>query len=272
MARCPFQGFAAQVLGALDDDPRTDDVPDRREEGILTHEALAAAFTAASPLFRARPRDAGAIERAATAAAEGVLARGGGAIVRAALDRIRLEVAKVVELAIEDEDWDFTLAEQSFGDASGWPALVLANTDTRVALRGRIDRIDVAHDASVVRAIDYKRRVSLPPLSDLGSTSIQVPIYALVARSALGAAKAYGQYLSTVSPAPRSTTAFDARFADIVAPSADGSSEISRAVLEHVRTLRAGGIAPRPSAPKWCGQCGLDGACRRPRFAVTEPE
>jgi len=274
MARCAFQGFAAQVLGAQDDDPRTDDVPDRREEGIRAHEALAAAFTAIAPLLRVRPRDRDAIERGAMAAAEAVLVRGGSAAVRAAHARIQLEVAKVVDLAIDDNEWDFVLAEQSFGDGAGvtqggWPAFVVADGETRVSLRGRIDRIDVASDASAVRAIDYKRRVSLPPITDLGSTAIQVPIYALVARSALGAAIAYGRYLSTVSPAQRSTPAFDARFADLVTAAADGSTEASRSVLELVRSLRAGEIAPRPSAAKWCAQCGLDGACRRPRFAVT---
>src|SRR5947209_16057148 len=29
------------------------------------------------------------------------------------------------------------------------------------------------------------------------------------------------------------------------------------------------GETPVPAAPKWCASCGLDGACRRPRFAVT---
>jgi hypothetical protein len=208
------------------------------------------------------------------AAAEAVLVRGGSAAVRAAHARIQLEVAKVVDLAIDDNEWDFVLAEQSFGDGAGvtqggWPAFVVADGETRVSLRGRIDRIDVASDASAVRAIDYKRRVSLPPITDLGSTAIQVPIYALVARSALGAAIAYGRYLSTVSPAQRSTPAFDARFADLVTAAADGSTEASRSVLELLRSLRAGEIAPRPSAAKWCAQCGLDGACRRPRFAVT---
>jgi RecB family exonuclease len=208
------------------------------------------------------------------AAVEPILARGGSAVVRAAHARIQLEVAKVIALAIDDDDWDFALAEQGFGDdarlpTEAWPAFVIADGETRVALRGRIDRIDVARDASAVRAIDYKRRVSLPPIADLGSTAIQVPIYALVAQSALGAATAYGRYLSTVSPAERSTAAFDARFADLVTASADGSTEASRAVLELVRSLRAGEVAPRPSAAKWCAQCGLDGACRRPRFAVT---
>jgi len=272
MARCAFQGFAAQVLGALDDDPRTDDVPGRREEGILTHEALAAAFTAAAPLFRERPRDRKAIERAASVAADAVLALGGRAIVRASLDRISLEVANIVALAVTDEDWDFAVAEQGFGDTTTWPAFVVESATTRVALRGRIDRIDIARGVSAVRAIDYKRRVSLPPTTDLGGAAIQVPIYALVARRALGATEARGRYLSTVSPARSSTTTFDARFAELVEPSADGSTEASRFVVEIVRALRAGEIEPRPSAAKWCAQCGLDGACRRPRFAGTSAD
>ncbi len=268
LARCGYQGFAAQVLGALDDDPRTDDVPDRREEGILTHEALAAAFTAAAPLFRERPRDRDAIERAARAAADGVLARDGAMVVRASLDRIRLEVQNLVALAIDDEAWDFFAAEQGFG-RDGWPAFVVEDEHTRVALRGRIDRVDVAHDGSSVRAIDYKRRVTLPAIADLGGAAIQVPIYALVAQRALKTPSVHGRYLSTISPARSSTKAFDDRFAAVVRASPDGSSEASRMVIELVRALRAGDIAPRPSSSKWCEQCGLDGACRRPRFAMA---
>lgn len=270
IARCPFQGFAAQVLGALDDDPRADDTPDRREEGILAHEALGAAFVAAAPLWTARPRDAVAIERVAMQAADAALARSGGALVRAALDRIRLEVARIVTLAIEDDTWDFAFAERSFGaDGDEWPAFIVADASGRVALRGRIDRVDRSHDQVAVRAIDYKRRVSLPAIQELGGTAIQVPIYALVAQRALGASAARGRYLSTVSPARASTAAFDERFAELVAPESDGSTQATRAALELVLAIRRGEIAPRPEAPKWCASCGLDGACRRPRFAVT---
>jgi hypothetical protein len=268
IARCPFQGFAAQLYGALDDDPRTDDAPDRREEGILAHEALGAAFTAAAALWPARPRDRGAIEVAARAASNAVLARSGGALVRASLDRIRLEVERIVALAIDDEDWNFAWAERGFGNAGDeWPALVLEDARGRVALRGRIDRLDTARDA--VRAVDYKRRVSLPAIVELGASAIQVPLYAIVARRGLGVRDAQGRYLSTISPAKNATTSFQDRFDALVAEDASGGSEATRAALDRIHTLRAGDVAPVPTAPKWCASCGLDGACRRPRFAVT---
>ena len=276
IARCPFQGFAAQLFGALDDDPRTDDAPDRREEGILAHEALGAAFTAAAPLWPARPRDRAAIEEAARIASNAILARAGGALVRASLDRIRLEVDRIVALAIDDEDWDFAYAERGFGNAGDeWPALVLEDARGRVALRGRIDRLDTALPARAgeaprsVRAVDYKRRVSLPAIVELGASAIQVPLYAIVARRGLGAKDARGRYLSTISPAKSATSSFDERFAALVEEDASGSTEATRAALDRVHTLRAGDVAPVPAAPKWCASCGLDGACRRPRFAVT---
>jgi RecB family exonuclease len=272
MARCKFQGFAAQVLKAVDDDPRLRDDPDRREEGILTHEALGAAFTAAEPYFRVRPRDRDAIERAARTASDAVLARSGSAAVQAGLDRIRVEVANIVSLAIDDDAWNFALAEQGFGNREDeWPAFVIEDAETHVALRGRIDRIDVhaAANASRVRAIDYKRRVSMPPTVELGQAALQVPIYALVAQRALGTVEAQGRYLSTVRPARTSTPLFDARMAELLMPRPDGTTEETRVVLETIRAVRAGDVTPRPIAPKWCAQCGLDGACRRPRFAVT---
>jgi len=268
IARCPFQGFAAQLFGALDDDPRTDDAPDRREEGILAHEALGAAFTAAAPLWPARPRDRSAIEEAARAASNAVLARAGGALVRASLDRIRLEVDRIVSLAIDDEEWNFAYAERGFGNAGDeWPALVLEDARGRVALRGRIDRLDTAPGA--VRAVDYKRRVSLPAIVELGASAIQVPLYAIVARRRLGVKDARGRYLSTISPAKSATSAFDERFAALVGEDATGATEATRVALDRVHMLRAGDVAPVPAAPKWCASCGLDGACRRPRFAVT---
>ena len=267
-AKCKFQGFAAQVLGAREGDVRADDVPDRREEGILAHEALGAAFTAVGALWKARPRDSVAIEDAARRATDAVLVREGGGLIKATLDRLRLEVLALVALAIDDEDWDFTLAEQPFGDERGWAALVVDDGVSHVALRGRIDRVDVAHDGTAVRAVDYKRRVSLPAIVDLGAGAIQVPLYALVARERLDVASASGRYVSTVKPA-RISAAFDERLADLVARDEAGASEASRTVLAIMSAVRSGDVAPRPSSPKWCAACGLDGACRRPRFAIT---
>ncbi len=222
---------------------------------------------------RSGPRDraiATRFERAALPAADAVLARSGGALVRAALDRIRLEVARLVALAVEDEPWDFAFAERGFGSAGDeWPAFVVSGEGGRVSLRGRIDRLDRSHDGAAVRAIDYKRRVQPPAIADLGSTAIQVPIYAIVAQRALGVAVARGRYVSTVSPAKNSTTAFDERFDALVATAPDGSTEATRGALERVLAIRRGLVAPQPEAPKWCASCGLDGACRRPRFAVT---
>jgi hypothetical protein len=243
-------------------------VPDRREEGILTHEALSAAFTAAGTLWRERPRNREAIERAAATAIESVLSRGGSAVVLAALDRIRVEVALVVASAIDDEAWDFEVAEQPFGSGSvsAWPALVVERDGVRVALRGRIDRVDASHPRSDARAIDYKRSVSLPPIVELGRTALQVPLYALVAQRALGARAANGRYVSTVKPSLVAKS-FDERLGQLVSPDGDGSCAVTRTVVGLTESLRHGDITPRPSTPKWCAQCPFDGACRRPRFS-----
>ncbi|HEY2369865.1 MAG TPA: PD-(D/E)XK nuclease family protein, partial [Polyangiaceae bacterium] len=148
-----------------------------------------------------------------------------------------------------------------------------------VAFRGRIDRVDVSAKRDVtigndvapdaVRAVDYKRRVSLPAIVELGASAIQVPLYAIVARRGLGVMDARGRYLSTISPAKNATSSFDDRFAELVAEDATGGSEVTRAALDRIHALRSGDVAPVPTAAKWCAACGLDGACRRPRFAVT---
>ena len=123
---------------------------------------------------------------------------------------------------------------------------MLEDARGRVALRGRIDRVDVSAKRDVandntardaVCAVDYKRRVSLPAIADLGHAAIQVPLYAIVAQRALGARSAHGRYLSTLSPRPV-TSQFEDRFAALVAAAPDGSTEATRAALDAIHALR----------------------------------
>ena len=191
---------------------------------------------------------------------------------RAALDRIRTEVARIVSLAIEDETWDFAFAERGFGNAGDeWPALVIE----RGALTPHAARTNRSRRSSHTtnppsRAIDYKRRVSLPAIVDLGVTAIQIPLYAIVAQRALGVARRSRSLPLDGEPRAFGDAAFDARFAELVArTSQTARRKRRRFAIDSVLALRDGDIGPQPSAPKWCAQCGLDAACRRPRFAVT---
>jgi RecB family exonuclease len=276
IARCPFQGYAAAVLGARER-RRHRDLPDAREEGTLVHEALAAAFRATAPLWRARPRDSVAILDGAIAASRVALGcdRAASALRRIALDRALADVHAVVEWSLADDGWDFALAEQAFGDdsSSAWPALFLEHAGTALHLRGRIDRVDRAPGDSVraVRVVDYKRskRRALD-VAGLGVTDLQVPLYARAAAGHVGASIATGLYLPTGArdlPGFEPKDSFALRWSELFEEDG-GIARIERRALDLVRALRQGALAPLPEDERACATCPFDGACRRPRFAI----
>ena len=203
-ATCPFQGFAAQILHARRERP-VRELPDRRESGTLIHRALAAAFIATATLWAERPRRAAEIRARADEAVEAILRRESLAspLRRLALARVRDAVRAVVTWSLEDEAWDFALAEQTFGDSrSGWPALVLEEGGVRLALRGSIDRVDMGHGRAAVRAIDYKTspRAAESGMRALGETAFQIALYARTACDALKGAERAGLYLGATRP------------------------------------------------------------------------
>jgi RecB family exonuclease len=273
IARCPFQGYAAAVLGARER-RRHRDLPDAREEGTLVHEALAAAFRATAPLWRVHPRDSEVIVDGALTAARIALGceRAASALRRIALDRALADVRAVVEWSLTDDGWDFALAEQAFGDdvPGAWPALLLEHAGTALHLRGRIDRVDRAPGGGV-RVVDYKRskRRALD-VAGLGVTDLQVPLYARAAAGHLGASYASGLYLPTGArdlPGFEPRDAFPVRWSELLEEDG-GLARIERRALDLVRALREGALAPLPDDERACTICPFDGGCRRPRFAI----
>jgi len=272
IAACPFQGFASQVLRARAP-AVVSELPDAREAGEIVHDALAHVFDATAELWRARPRDRASIETRARAAYDDFLARAPSAssIRRIALDRVRADVAAVVAWSLADDAWDFAHAEKSFGAPNDeWPAVVIDDGVVRIALRGTIDRVDVAHDARAVRAIDYKSSAAtaLDAGKRLGETTFQVAIYARAA--ARGAAEIAGLYLPARARAlaeHRASRAHDEAWKRAHAD-AGGRAAIDVRALDVVRALRSGDVMPRPYAEAACTRCDLDGGCRKPRFAI----
>lgn len=279
LARCPFMGYAHAVLGARDADVR-DEVPDAREEGNVLHEALAAAFTAVAAEWPRRPRSAErVIEKGMEAAATALAALDGASPMRAVV-RLRVldAVRAVMAEALADEEWDFLAAEQPFGMHSrasvreAWPAFELADGDDALRLRGTIDRVDRAHRGAGVRVTDYKRSLSTvrSAASGLGTSAIQVPLYAVVAERNLGA-PATGRYLPTqprdlhVKPSSKAK----ARMEELIAHTPGSLSSIEARALELVRALRAGRFVPTPTDEAQCTFCSVSGGCRKPRFAMA---
>lgn len=275
-AQCPFKGYAHAVLAAREGEEQRE-LPDAREEGNLGHEALAAAFVATRVEWALRPRDAARIMAKGLAAAEEALAKSAGhaplrAIVRL---RVRESVRAVLLRALEDETWDFALAEQAFGRDKKWPEFAASGAGSSASggaelwLRGSVDRIDRAHDGSSVRVIDYKRSKSTvqSSMQSLGEAAIQVPVYAAVARRNLSL-PATGIYLPTqprdlAAPSPRPKE-------DRVAELAAGApSEIEARVVALAVGARSGRFAPLPVRESECTFCSVSGGCRKPRFAMA---
>jgi hypothetical protein len=280
-ARCAFMGYAQVVLATRATDMKGE-LPDAREEGTLIHEALAAAFLATRELWARRPRATAEIFERGEAAAGEVLERWQGhAPLRSVIRlRVRDAVRAVLRVALEDETWDFSLAEQTFGARSegAWPALVLADDDQRLSLRGSIDRIDRAHDGRALRVIDYKRSKTTvqASTSSLGETALQVPLYACVASRQIGLV-ATGAYAPTqardVGPASKVIAKVAARMDELVDRAASNPlAEIEKRALSIVASARSGTLVPIPASESECRLCEFSGGCRKPRFAMAAAE
>lgn len=277
-AQCPFKGYAHAVLAARTGEEQRE-LPDAREEGNLGHTALAAAFLATRDAWAVRPRDAVSILERGLAAADTLLAVAAGHAPLRAIVRLRVKesVRAVLRRAIDDESWDFVLAEQAFGSRRRgdlqpmWEAFQVEGAQTRVWLRGSIDRVDRGHSVPEVRVVDYKRSKSTVQRasSSLGETALQVPIYALVAARHLEL-RATGSYLPIVprdlatETKPR-TTAED-RVRELVGGS---PSVIEQRLVTLAARARAGDFAPLPAHELECTHCDISGGCRKPRFAMA---
>jgi RecB family exonuclease len=282
-AVCPFQGFGGQVLHARPQRPLRE-LPDRRESGTLIHRALAAAFTATAPLWAERPRNATAIHAEAREAVDLLLREEtlASPLRRLALARVRDAVRAVVTWSLADENWDFALAEQSFGDVrtrrvGAWPPLVLEEGGVRLALRGSIDRLDTGHGRASVRALDYKTspRAAESGMRALGETAFQVALYARAAADALGRPERAGLYVGATRPddvGPKLKKDFEANWSALHTALPGRATPIEARALDLVRRVRQGGIAPRPADDSACTTCDLSGGCRKPRFAIARDE
>lgn len=284
-ARCPFMGLAHVVLGAREPEER-EELPDAREEGTLVHDALAKAFAATAELWQRRPRDEAAIlERGLSAAEEVLGASSGHAPLRAVVQlRVRDAVRAVLLAAVTDTAWNFVLAEQAFGamrsgeaEPHPWPEYEIRDAEGEIlALRGKIDRVDVSPDGSAARVVDYKRSKTAvrDATAALGDTALQVPLYARVVSRRL-AVPTSGTYLA-FQPRDISERRHSAKLDEAMAAlvtAADGAlPAVERRALAVVTSARRGLLAPLPSAESVCRTCAVSGGCRKPRFAMAPAE
>lgn len=207
---CPYRWFVDHELLPQPLEPESDPL----WLGSVVHEAL-------ERLYRdppgsdsiARPADLDRWKRRfAELLAEVAGAETGGpstAARRSALDRARVQVEAFLEAEAASETElrpRPEMVERGFGfpDDGGEPTPTLRLG--AVALRGRIDRIDVAPDGRTAVVRDYKTGKKAPPVEKfVDEGALQVPLYMLVARDVLGLDPIAGLYqpLGAAKPGER---------------------------------------------------------------------
>ncbi|HIP87194.1 MAG TPA: PD-(D/E)XK nuclease family protein [Anaerolineales bacterium] len=261
---CPFRFFVAHALGL---EPREEPQAglDARRLGSIYHRLLEATYKAA-----ADPTDRESLLAALEKVAGGVLDEAPereGFRETAWWAQTREEIVQNVRRSLEalaGLEGDFTphAYELPFG-LEGVSPLVVEVAGDGFRLRGVIDRVDRASDGSV-RVIDYKTAgpSDYRPGSLEKGKKIQLPLYALAARDALGLGKPVeGFYWHVRHAEPSGFTL-----------SAFGPEEAMELALryawEAVRGARAGLFVPAPPADGCPGYCPAVGFCwhYRPRY------
>lgn len=271
-AACPVRWFVDRALHADD----LEATPEALARGKLAHAALEAVIQALGagtddarltvdklPRLRALVREVLAEQARETPlstdpARVGVLAR-----------RLERDLLRYVEHAARaGSPLVPTHTEVDFG-AGGRDALPALELAPGVAIRGRIDRVDVAPDGRAV-VIDYKGRSAQPFGKWVEEGRFQVAIYALAAQRLLGLRVVGGLYQPLGGDDLRGRGALlddaDLRIPavrnDLLdADALDGVfAEVAEEAVRVANELRAGALSPRPDT---CG-VGASTGCQYP--------
>ncbi|MCL2695591.1 MAG: exodeoxyribonuclease V subunit gamma [Clostridiales bacterium] len=208
-AKCPFAHFAQYGLGAKER-PEAEEKP--ADEGSFLHDALDAFIRQAAldgkDLLTLSDEEAEAMLREI---AENLhRAHKGGLLLRddslreALFLRMEALTQSVFSLLCHLRAGRFVplATELRFGYAEGLPPVVLTLADgRRLALQGKIDRVDTAQSEGerLVRVVDYKRSehtLKAPELAD--GTALQLPLYLEAATR--GEERAAGMYYMSLTP------------------------------------------------------------------------
>ncbi|MBI5823350.1 MAG: PD-(D/E)XK nuclease family protein [Chloroflexi bacterium] len=239
---CPFEFFVAYGLG-LEPREEAEEGFDVRMLGSMLHKILEDVYGSPSTSLRE--------------AAEKVFVDAPaeyGFRPTALWTQQQAELLRVLEKTIEELNkvsQGFTphAMEARFG--MGKPSLVLKTSAGDVRLHGYIDRLDSASDGSL-RVIDYKAGSAAISASHLKEgRRLQLPIYAMAARDALGLGEISGGFYWHIQKAEASSLKLE-KFEGGV----NGAFETAVAhVVHHVKEIRAGHFepkAPDEGCPSYC--------------------
>jgi ATP-dependent helicase/DNAse subunit B len=253
---CPFCFFVGSVLNLEPLEEPTEGL-DVRQLGNIYHRIFERLYPAV-----ADPTDVEQLLAALPDVAQGILdqaPRREGFRVTAWWEQTRIEIVESVRRSLEamaEVQADFVPQryEVRFGFA-GQPALIVHDGDDRLRVRGLIDRVDRS-PAGCIRIIDYKT-AGPSAYTDRAverGQKLQVPLYALAARDALGLGEPVDGFYWHVHHAEASGF----RLADF------GLEKALRLALEHtweaVHSARAGHFTPRSpdsGCPPWCPAQGF---------------
>jgi ATP-dependent helicase/DNAse subunit B len=148
--------------------------------------------------------------------------------------------------------------EQVFGLESQ-PALVIQGDSGELRLRGFIDRIDRGPDGRL-RVIDYKAGSTTISARDLTEgRRVQLALYALAARDALGMGDVSGGFYWHIGPAKASSLKLE-KFKGGV----EAALQVATAhALTYAAAVRDGHFQPKPSPGSCPGHCPAAAFCWR---------
>jgi hypothetical protein len=267
-------------VGALDD-PADAEVISALDQGSLVHEVLELFIAGSlgkppgepwSPDDHLRLQDT-LTEVAARYEAEGLTGRQLMWSVR--LDEIRHQLRRALEEddALRAESGASpTAVELRFGDEGGTPVTLTTAGGRAITFKGSIDRVDRSPDGSTLAVYDYKtgRASSFEALrraieaGDItaGGTKLQLPIYALAARTAFpGAHRVTAHYWFVASGEGR-------RGAEITAEREARFREVMDVVVEGIE---AGTFPANPGAESWDRGRWVQANCRWCEFERVCP-
>lgn len=237
---CPFEFFVAYGL-ELEPRQEAQEGYDVRILGSMLHKILEMVYSgvalaaAAQNVFAAAPKEYGFRPTALWTQQQAELTR--------ILEKTVEELNKV------SRGYAPRAMEARFG--MGQPSLILQTEIGEIRLHGYIDRLDAAPDGTL-RVIDYKSGSTAILASHLKEgRRLQLPIYALAARDALGLGEVSSGFYWHIQKAEASSLKLE-KFEGGV----NGAFETAVAhVVKHVANIRAGHFEPKPpeeGCPSYC--------------------
>lgn len=252
---CPFLFFVGSVLG-LEAREEPKEGLDNRQSGNIYHrilrdvyrEAVAKGSTSLEQLLAALPQVAERVLEEAPKR-EGFRETAWWEQTRIAIEnKVRASLEALAEV---NGEWRPSFFETPFG-LGGQPTLVVETEDDGLRLRGLIDRVDVSSEGDV-RVIDYKTAGpwGFTKRTVAEGKKLQLPLYALAARDALGLGEATEGFYWHVQQAERSSftlSGFDGGPAGAIKVAVDKA-------WEAVHRARTGFFVPQPpegGCPPYC--------------------